>query len=201
MSKRPRKRVKGSEQRACAGEQSSRPARCGPSTRAAPGSAAKVEEMCRRASRRQSLHAPGDPCDHSRLSLGATAFAAVLSRPDLPNLPEKLRRQFLRPGVSEPPPEAPEENFPASGGKRRKENNAPDTPGGRIRRARESRGLSVRELARLSGVDAAALWRVESLEHFPTARVICRVARALGARSDWLACLGGEAPGVRRVRA
>ena len=51
--------------------------------------------------------------------------------------------------------------------------------GGRIRAAREARGLNLHELARLSGISASALSLIETGQRDLRLTTLCRIAAAL----------------------
>jgi transcriptional regulator with XRE-family HTH domain len=67
--------------------------------------------------------------------------------------------------------------------------------GGRLRRLRESRRLSVRRLARLVAVSPSYLSRIER-NHVPppSERTIARIARALSIETDDLLATAGRVP-------
>ncbi|HEY7309737.1 MAG TPA: helix-turn-helix transcriptional regulator [Gemmataceae bacterium] len=55
-----------------------------------------------------------------------------------------------------------------------------------LKQARESAGLSLADVADRSGIDKAALSRIESGQHMnPTVSTLCRYAHALGVRWTW----------------
>lgn len=55
-----------------------------------------------------------------------------------------------------------------------------------LRREREARGLSLADLAELSGIDKAALSRLENCQQMnPTIHTLARYARALGKHLRW----------------
>ena len=57
----------------------------------------------------------------------------------------------------------------------------------RLKSERERQGLSVRDLADLSGVSDQAIYRYELYaDHFPTTFNALRLADALGVTVDWL---------------
>lgn len=53
------------------------------------------------------------------------------------------------------------------------------TLGGRIKAARESRGLSIRDLAELAGINKSQIARIESGQSDPHYTTLLRIARAL----------------------
>ncbi len=53
------------------------------------------------------------------------------------------------------------------------------TLGGRIKAARESRGLSIRDLAELAGINKSQIVRIESGQSDPHYTTLLRIARAL----------------------
>jgi ribosome-binding protein aMBF1 (putative translation factor) len=55
-----------------------------------------------------------------------------------------------------------------------------------LKKAREAAGLSLAELSARTGIDKAALSRIESGQNInPTVSTLCRYAQALGMRWDW----------------
>jgi transcriptional regulator with XRE-family HTH domain len=70
----------------------------------------------------------------------------------------------------------------------------PESLGGMIRSAREDRGLGVRELARLSGISAGQISRLEneSVDR-PSAKTLVSIATALGRHSEPLLFAAGIA--------
>ncbi len=61
-----------------------------------------------------------------------------------------------------------------------------------LRKAREAAGLSLADVAERTGIDKAALSRIETGQHpNPTVSTLCRYAHALGKRWKWV--LEGEA--------
>lgn len=57
----------------------------------------------------------------------------------------------------------------------------------RLKEERERQGMSVRELADISGVSDQAIYRYELYaDHFPTTFNALRLADALGVTVDWL---------------
>lgn len=64
-----------------------------------------------------------------------------------------------------------------------------DTLGNRLSSVRQTRGLSVRELARLSGVAPQTIADAEQERHEPSLPVLRRLAVALGVSACWLAVL------------
>ncbi len=58
--------------------------------------------------------------------------------------------------------------------------------GRRLRQLRESRGLSIRRLAKLSGIDPSQIYRYESGEYSPTESVIRILAKTLNSSADYL---------------
>jgi transcriptional regulator with XRE-family HTH domain len=60
--------------------------------------------------------------------------------------------------------------------------------GERLKRERQKRGYSARQLARLAGVPAATIIKVESGERtYPSLPAALKIARALGVTLDYLA--------------
>jgi len=66
------------------------------------------------------------------------------------------------------------------------------TLGQTIRRAREERDLSIRELARLVGIFAASLCRIENDEHPPALDLIAKFAKVLDLDATELRGLAGR---------
>lgn len=64
----------------------------------------------------------------------------------------------------------------------------------RLRLERERRGLSLADLSERTGMDRAALSRLETGKTNPTVATLARVAAALGARLEWnlVDVAGGE---------
>lgn len=55
-----------------------------------------------------------------------------------------------------------------------------------LKKAREAAGLSLSEVAKRSGIERAALSRIENGQHVnPTVNTLCRYAQALGMRWVW----------------
>jgi len=63
---------------------------------------------------------------------------------------------------------------------------AKESPGDRIRRIREERGLSIRDLSSRTGIDMAALRRIESGEAIPALGQLVRLGRALDMKMGYL---------------
>lgn len=62
------------------------------------------------------------------------------------------------------------------------------TLGERLKRLREEKGWTQRELARISGVDNAWIWRLENGERmFPSIPAAMKLAKAFGVTLDYLA--------------
>ena len=56
-----------------------------------------------------------------------------------------------------------------------------------LKQAREEKGLSLADVAELTGIDKAALSRIETGQHMnPTVSTLCRYAHALGKRWKWM---------------
>lgn len=60
----------------------------------------------------------------------------------------------------------------------------PDTFAAALRTIRESAGLSVADLAKTSGLQRAAVYKLESGESAPTWDTVQRLAKALGVSTD-----------------
>ena len=72
---------------------------------------------------------------------------------------------------------------------------------GELRRAREAQELSLAELARITGIDRAALSRIESGENLnPTVNTLARYARAIGQRIRFTVERASEASREGRKR-
>lgn len=71
----------------------------------------------------------------------------------------------------------------------------------RLRAARESRGLSLMQLARISGVSPAAVSYLERGEKLPRTDTVERLARALQVSRCWLAFGDGQKPDFARSKA
>ena len=69
---------------------------------------------------------------------------------------------------------------------------AVETTGQRVRRFREERGWSQRQLANESGMNHSAVSRIESGDNTPTARSVRDLARAFGIKPEELRD-GGDA--------
>jgi ribosome-binding protein aMBF1 (putative translation factor)/mannose-6-phosphate isomerase-like protein (cupin superfamily) len=63
---------------------------------------------------------------------------------------------------------------------------AKESPGDRIRRIREERGLSIKDLSSRIGIDVAALKRIESGETIPALGQLVRLGRALDMKMGYL---------------
>ena len=63
---------------------------------------------------------------------------------------------------------------------------AQESPGDRIRRIREERGLSIKDLSSRTGIDVAALRRIESGETIPALGQLVRLGRALDMKMRYL---------------
>jgi transcriptional regulator with XRE-family HTH domain len=63
---------------------------------------------------------------------------------------------------------------------------AKESPGDRIRRIREERGLSIKDLSSRTGIDVAALRRIESGETIPALGQLVRLGRALDMKMGYL---------------
>lgn len=196
MARKPTRR-RGAE--VGADYESLRPARHGPATEAAPGSPAKIAVMMERMRQRQSLHAPGDACESPAVLTRNARFLLLVvgSDPaDSMRLAEQARRQVLRQDACGRGGIEAQKKIAAARNEIGTKTNG-DTPGDRIRRAREAAGLSLRGLAAQAGLSAPALLAVERRRSAPCLWVLCRVAAVLGIALDWLACLAVEAGAVR----
>ena len=71
---------------------------------------------------------------------------------------------------------------------------AKESPGGRIRRIREERGLSIKDLGSRTGIDIAALKRIESSETVPALGQLVRLGRALDMKMGYLISPGIDKP-------
>jgi len=71
---------------------------------------------------------------------------------------------------------------------------AKESPGDRIRRIREERGLSVKDLSSRTGIDIAALRRIESSETIPALGQLVRLGRALDMKMGYLISPGIDKP-------
>lgn len=58
--------------------------------------------------------------------------------------------------------------------------------GGRIRQIREDRGMEARDLARLAGIDAANLSRIEKGKYSVELDILSKIAAALGKKIDFV---------------
>ena len=58
--------------------------------------------------------------------------------------------------------------------------------GGRIRQIREERGMEARDLARLAGIDAANLSRIEKGRYSVGLDILSKIAAALGKKIDFV---------------
>jgi hypothetical protein len=58
--------------------------------------------------------------------------------------------------------------------------------GGRIRQIREDRGMEARDLARLAGIDAANLSRIEKGKYSVGLDILSKIAAALGKKIDFV---------------
>lgn len=56
--------------------------------------------------------------------------------------------------------------------------------GNRLREIRQERGMSLEDLARLSGVSKSTISRIELGESEPTQSVMCKICKALGLKLD-----------------
>ncbi len=63
---------------------------------------------------------------------------------------------------------------------------AKESPGDRVRRIRQQRGLSIRDLSSRTGIDMAALRRIESGEAIPALGQLVRLGRALDMKMGYL---------------
>jgi transcriptional regulator with XRE-family HTH domain len=61
-----------------------------------------------------------------------------------------------------------------------------ESPGDRVRRIREERGLSIKDLSSRTGIDVAALKRIESGETIPALGQLVRLGRALDMKMGYL---------------
>lgn len=64
--------------------------------------------------------------------------------------------------------------------------NCMETIGDRLRRTREHREYSIRDLAKAAGVGTMTIWRVENGEVEPTRKTVRRLAETLGVDPAWL---------------
>ena len=71
---------------------------------------------------------------------------------------------------------------------------AKESPGDRIRRIREERGLSIKDLSSRTGIDIAALKRIESSETVPALGQLVRLGRALDMKMGYLISPGIDKP-------
>ena len=71
---------------------------------------------------------------------------------------------------------------------------AKESPGDRIRRIREERGLSIKVLSSRTGIDMAALGRIESGETMPALGQLVRLGRALDMKMGYLISPGIDKP-------
>lgn len=71
---------------------------------------------------------------------------------------------------------------------------AKESPGDRIRRIREERGLSIKDLSSRTGIDIAALRRIESSETIPALGQLVRLGRALDMKMGYLVSPGIDKP-------
>jgi transcriptional regulator with XRE-family HTH domain len=71
---------------------------------------------------------------------------------------------------------------------------AQEAPGDRIRRIREERGLSIKDLSSRTGIDVAALRRIESGETIPALGQLVRLGRALDMKMGYLISPGIDKP-------
>ncbi len=186
MATRKRKRVKGSEQRACRGEESIRPARHGPACDAVPRSAEKIDAMCKRASQRQALHSPGDKEDPRGKWYGLWTLLEVATRPGEEYLAEKAREAVLR-------------HDDGSEKDAHLKTTEGHTPGRRIKKSRLAARLTQGALAAAVGLSRCRLNNIESGVKTPSLWSLFRVAETLGHSLDWLACLSRQAGGVSCV--
>ena len=71
---------------------------------------------------------------------------------------------------------------------------AKESPGDRIRRIREERGLSTKDLSSRTGIDITALVRIESGETIPALGQLVRLGRALDMKMGYLISPGIDKP-------
>jgi len=71
---------------------------------------------------------------------------------------------------------------------------AKESPGGRIRRIREERGLSIKDLSSRTGIDITALVRIESGRTIPALGQLVRLGRALDMKMGYLISPGIDKP-------
>jgi len=71
---------------------------------------------------------------------------------------------------------------------------AKESPGGRIRRIREERGLSIKDLSSRTGIDITALVRIESGKTIPALGQLVRLGRALDMKMGYLISPGIDKP-------
>jgi transcriptional regulator with XRE-family HTH domain len=69
-----------------------------------------------------------------------------------------------------------------------------ESPGNRIRRIREERGLSIKDLSSRTGIDTTALRRIESSETIPALGQLVRLGRALDMKMGYLISPGIDKP-------
>src|SRR4051812_37047705 len=70
--------------------------------------------------------------------------------------------------------------------------------GDRLRKIRDKRGLSQRELARLCNIGEAQIYRYENSKGEPSADYLARIARQLEVSTDYLLGLSGDEVGHLR---
>jgi transcriptional regulator with XRE-family HTH domain len=71
---------------------------------------------------------------------------------------------------------------------------AKESPGERIRRIREERGLSIKDLGSRTGIDIAVLKRIESSETIPALGQLVRLGRALDMKMGYFISPGIDKP-------
>jgi transcriptional regulator with XRE-family HTH domain len=67
-----------------------------------------------------------------------------------------------------------------------------ESPGDRVRRIRKERGLSIKDLSNRTGIDVAALKRIESGETIPALGQLVRLGRALDMKMGYLISPGTD---------
>lgn len=142
--------------------ESSAPARVATAaTDALPGTTQKIEVLCRRASLRQELHAPGD----------------VISDPTRALSWERRGKFFVVKGVEST---GNEDGFAIA------KNSSEESFGDRLLRLRRARDWGLKMLARRSGLSAPVLSQYENGDRFPGFHALIRLADALDVTTDEL---------------
>ncbi len=98
------------------------------------------------------------------------------------------RKTFARPGPSKDRTAKHDDFLTDLAGLPRIEqmDEAKESPGDRVRRIREERGLSIKDLSSRAGIDVAALRRIESGETIPALGQLVRLGRALDMKMGYL---------------